>query len=342
MAMEGNFQQRLESKLKQQLSSQKVGFLLGAGSSYLDGNGYPLAGSLWNEISAAVPKDQREDIQNKLDDGALGIEHALDLLDQGDVSENPHRYSVTAAIAQHFSRLSPPLEIHRDFVARLGRRRDKIVNLFSLNYDPLIEQSGELEKVRILDGYQGHQYAYFDAASFQYDIAMIQHGGRGGRVRRDIAPCIRLSKLHGSMGWFESPDHGVRRSGFCDSPPEGARRLMIPPQKRKSSDVVQYPYSTLWTEFRQKLVHGPGAINRLLCVGYGMADEHVNDIIEGALARPDFILIVISKALTDSVFTRWSEKRNVIIMTEDRCSLYGELGNGHEELWSFEGIVKEL
>lgn len=73
-----------------------------------------------------------------------------------------------------------------------------------------------------------------------------------------------------------------------------------------------------------------------------MMDEHVNDVIESALARTNFTLIIVAKALSDSAFDRWSQKRNVLVVTEERCSLNGELGRGHPRLWSFEGLVEEM
>ena len=43
MAEPADFTAELETKVAQQLHSQRVGYLLGAGSSYLNGSGYPLA-----------------------------------------------------------------------------------------------------------------------------------------------------------------------------------------------------------------------------------------------------------------------------------------------------------
>ena len=61
--MAEDFIQALERKVKEQIISKGVGFLLGAGSSYLNGKGYPLAGKLWDEIAESVPDQEREDIQ---------------------------------------------------------------------------------------------------------------------------------------------------------------------------------------------------------------------------------------------------------------------------------------
>ena len=102
------------------------------------------------------------------------------------------------------------------------------------------------------------------------------------------------------------------------------------------------PYSALWSTFRGCLGHNDAPINRLVCIGYGFADEHVNAVIEPALARTDFTLLIFAKVLSDAVWARWSGKTNVIIVTEAQCSLKGTTGPGHTDLWSFERLAKEV
>ena len=43
MTTHSNFGRTLEAKVTEQLKAQRVGYLVGAGSSYLDEAGYPLA-----------------------------------------------------------------------------------------------------------------------------------------------------------------------------------------------------------------------------------------------------------------------------------------------------------
>ena len=102
------------------------------------------------------------------------------------------------------------------------------------------------------------------------------------------------------------------------------------------------PYSALWSTFRGALGQDRVPINRLLCIGYGFADEHVNAVIENALARTDFTVLVFTKGLSDVAWTRWSTKSNVIVVTEKRCSLKGNVGDGHCDLWNFERIAREV
>ena len=102
------------------------------------------------------------------------------------------------------------------------------------------------------------------------------------------------------------------------------------------------PYSALWSLFRGALGQDSRPINRLVCLGYGFADEHVNAVIEGALARTDFTLLILTKTLSEEAWSRWSVKGNAVIVTESRCALKGEIGTGHVDLWRFERMAKEV
>jgi len=116
---------------------------------------------------------------------------------------------------------------------------------------------------------------------------------------------------------------------------------MVPPQRRKVSDTLAFPYEALWSEFRRLVRHGPNPLNRLAVIGYGMGDGHVNAVLENGLARPDFTLLILTKALSDRAFDRWRAQPRAIIVTETRSALYTEVGPGHPNLWKFEQISTE-
>jgi hypothetical protein len=68
MTTASEFKAELEAKVAQQLRSQRVGYLLGAGSSNLNNNGYPLAFQLWDKIKDSITDAaKRKDIQDKID-----------------------------------------------------------------------------------------------------------------------------------------------------------------------------------------------------------------------------------------------------------------------------------
>jgi hypothetical protein len=342
VSVDQNFIIRLKAKVTEQLRAQRVGYLLGAGSSYLNNDGYPLASQLWDRIKDRITDAvRRDEIQAKLDGGANGIEHALDLLDDGQASEGLHRHLVTAAISELFQPLEPPLDVHIEFVRRISQRAAPSVKVFSLNYDPLVERAAERARVRLYDGFVGHEHAYFDPAIFEERIGRIRGQYRGRQFDETTKP-VHLLKLHGSLGWYECAAHGVRRCAFASGIPAPTKRLMIPPQRRKASDTMSPPYASLWSAFRGCLGQNKVLINRLVCIGYGFMDEHVNTLIEGALARTDFTLIIFTRTLSAVAWDRWRVKTNVLIVTEARCSIYGEVGPGHPDLWSFEQLSREV
>lgn len=342
MATEPDFKRALELKISEQLKGQRVGYLLGAGSSNLDNAAYPLAFELWDRIKDGIADLQkRADIQAKLDDGATGLEHALDLLDDGGAVGTPHRHLVTAAIADLFLPMDPALDRHVEFVRRLSTRADPSVMVFSLNYDPLIERAAEVAKVRLTDGFVGIEHAYFEPAVFEERIGRIRGNYKGRQFDETVRP-IHLVKLHGSLGWYECPQSGVRRCAYGLAVSSDKKRLMVPPQRRKADDTMLPPYAALWSAFRGCLVHNPIPINRLACFGYGFGDEHVNTVIEAALARSDFTLLIFTKALSDAAWNRWSMRTNTIVVTKERCSLKGAIGPGHDALWRFERLCQEV
>ena len=337
-----DFASRLEAKISNQLGAQRVGFLLGAGSSFLDGAGYPIASALWESIRYRIAdSDISGDIQKKLDDGADGLEQALDLLDNGQVIETPHRHLVTDAIAELFAQMTPPLEIHMEFVRRLSVRSGPPIKVFSLNYDPLIERAAEQARVRLYDGFCGYEHAFFDPSVFSEQIGRIR-GAFKGKTFQVTAKPLLLLKLHGSLGWYRCDSSEFRRCAFSSAIAPPNERLMIPPQQRKANDTTKDPYARLWSVFLGCLTQDSNPINRLACIGYGFRDEHVNAAIENALARPDFTLLIFTRDLTDTAWSRWNPRLNVVIVTQSRCSLKGEVGPGHADLWSFEKVSKEV
>lgn len=339
--MRKHFLENLETKLREQLKSQNVGFLLGAGTSHLDGFGYPLANELWDKISAEIEEPYKTQINTQIAKNP-GIEQALDELDKDDEASVLRRKQVSEAISKHFMKISPNLDIHRNFIELLTRITTSLpIKVFSLNYDPLIEWAAQEEKVRLFDGFYGNDKAYFEAGSFQHVLRLLRKGNRGLETSKIQGNSISLVKLHGSIGWYQEENDGIiRRIAPEQNRPGNSKLLMIPPQRRKASEVSIEPYSNLWLEFRHAL-HGGGLqlLNRLFIIGYGMGDSHVNEEIKNALQRENFSVFIITKTLSDKAFNCWSEYKRVHIITESRCSMAGVIGDGHPEFSNFKTLI---
>ncbi len=336
------FEEKLRAKIEQQIHSREVGFILGAGASFLNGAGYPLASGLWNAIRPVLSPDDQTLIEAEVTRRSCGLEEALDALDDGSVPTQQLRHRVASAIASHFRAVDPPLDYHRTFVKGLSKRRERRVRVFTLNYDSLIESSADCEQVLLSDGFSGTNSFFFDPKSLELRVGISSR--RKHKAAADpVRGIINLYKLHGSMGWYVDDSNVVRRCHPNDDLPAGATELMIPPHYRKAQDTGTPPYSFLWSEFRGILNNDRlRLLNRLVCVGYGFADTHVNPILDQGLARRDFTMLILARSLTDATFDRWKEYGNVIIVTEHRCALYREEGPGIADLWSFEWLAQEV
>lgn len=334
------FKNRLYEKVLEQIRGKKVGFLLGAGASYLDGSGYPLAAGLWSSIKNRMRVEDQRLIDAKIAGGCATLEQALDAIDQGRDDDFALRHRVTSIIAATFLDRKPPLDCHRKFVLRLSSRSEKRIPVFTLNYDPLVELAADHEQRSLIDGFLGTIECYFHPSCF-YDYSGVIESRKGRSVTVPYRGLINLYKLHGSLGWYVDQHSTLKRIRPDLLCPSGWRHLMIPPQNRKAADTGISPYAFLWSEFRAHLANDAGRLlNRLVCVGYGLGDGHVNAVITAALARNHFTLIVLTKALSDVTFEQWRDHSNVVIVTETRSSLYGEEGPGIPDTWSFEWLAK--
>jgi len=184
------------------------------------------------------------------------------------------------------------LSSFKTFVRKLLTRplNLKRVNVFTLNYDTLVEQAADSEGVVLLDGFIGTQRRVFRPECYEQDLYFPAETTEG-RVHR-FDRVLHLYKLHGSITWTASEPtidnpYGVE-SGPYD--PQCSRALLIYPTPAKYGETLGLPYSELFRRFA-------GAIARpqsvLIIIGYGFGDEHVNTIIRQALAVPSFTLVIV-------------------------------------------------
>ena len=166
----------------------------------------------------------------------------------------------------------------------------KRVNIFTLNYDTLVEQASDATGVVLLDGFVGTQRRVFRPESYEQDLYFPAETTEGHVHRFDRV--LHLYKLHGSITWtghepsIDDP-YGIRSSVFD---PSGRQPILIYPTPAKYGETLGLPYSELFRRFASALVR-PQSV--LFVVGYGFGDEHVNSIIRQALAVPSFTIVIV-------------------------------------------------
>lgn len=150
-----------------------------------------------------------------------------------------------------------------------GIRRTHAVEIFTPNYDTLIEQALESHQIPYFDGFVGSRQAFFDLTS-------MENGSLPPRWSR-------LWKVHGSINWWRTKaDDVVRR----EDGKEGDRQ-MIYPSHLKYDQSRRMPYLAMLDRLRAFLSSGQAV---LVTCGYSFADQHLNEIIlHGLRSNPTAI-----------------------------------------------------
>ena len=165
-----------------------------------------------------------------------------------------------------------------------GIARTHPVELFTTNYDLLMEQALEETAVPYFDGFVGSHRAFFDPASMEQ-----RTGSAALSQSLDELPSrwARLWKLHGSINWFDGEDRIVSRGS---EPGKGPRRLIYP-SHLKYDESQRMPYSAMFQRLAAFLRQTPAV---LLTCGYSFGDEHVNEaILDGLRANPNAICFAL-------------------------------------------------
>lgn len=229
-----------------------------------------------------------EDLEVALQHATRALAHACNLPARGKESSHATYKTLIRKL------LTRPLNLKR-------------VNIFTLNYDTLVEQAADAEGVVLLDGFVGTQRRVFRPESYEQDLYFPAETTEG-RVHR-FDRVLHIYKLHGSITWtagepsIDDP-YGVRSAPFA---PEVAKPLLIYPTPAKYGETLGMPYSELFRRFAAALAR-PQSV--LFVIGYGFGDEHVNAIIRQALAVPSFTLVIVDPAPKSKFVETLREQRD--------------------------------
>jgi hypothetical protein len=185
------------------------------------------------------------------------------------------------------------------FASRTGVR-DRL-NIFTTNYDRLIEAGAELAGLHLLDRFLGNLMPIFRSSRLDLDMHYNPPGIRG--EPRYLEGVARYTKLHGSVDWLQS-GKDIRRFGlpfgaegvepYLKAPGLGdatANKLMIYPNAAKDRETADYPYVELFRDLAAAVCR-PNST--LVTYGYSFGDEHINRVIRDMLTIPSTHLVVIS------------------------------------------------
>lgn len=216
------------------------------------------------------------------------------------------------------------------FASRTGTR-DRL-NIFTTNYDRLIEAGADVAGLRLIDRFVGALSPVFRSSRMDVDMHYNPPGIRG--EPRYLEGVARFTKLHGSLDWINVGDD-IRRIGL----PFGARTLkpfletaglstdysslMIYPNSAKDRETAEYPYVELFRDFAAALCR-PNST--LVTYGYSFGDDHINRVIRDMLTIPSTHLVVID--YSDSTgriiekFDQWGRQSQMsLIIGKDTANI---------------------
>jgi len=186
------------------------------------------------------------------------------------------------------------------FASRTATRER--LNLFTTNYDRLIEYGCDLAGLHVVDRFIGALAPVFRATRLNIDIHYNPPGIRG--EPRYLEGVIRLYKIHGSIDWrWENKElhrYTVPFGSAADHPdiPEKpSDSVMIYPNPAKDIETLNYPYAELFRDFAAAVCRPNSS---LVTYGYGFGDDHVNRILKDMLTIPSTHLVIITWDKTNS------------------------------------------
>lgn len=231
---------------------------------------------------------------------------------------------------------------HELFFQRLLQHKGrKVCDIFSLNYDVVLEATLEKSCIPYIDGFRGAENAYFDSTLFDIETFDI--------------PLFRLFKIHGSINWVKDDKEVVRRKPSYPDSLVDERQVIYPCEQKYF--LTQYGiYETLMNLFRKRL-RDRRPNNKLVIIGYSFADNHINEAIIDAICDPGNNLTVYAfvgeEEKTDAqikrlenLIERCSHKLNIMVGAKKflgnalEASEWQEIQS--ENLWKFENLVKVM
>jgi hypothetical protein len=185
--------------------------------------------------------------------------------------------AICSAIRSIVSKEPETTQIHRAFAGWLGRaEHDSPVEVFTINYDLLIERGLEEVGVPYFDGFVG----VFEGV-FRADLVETMSGSATDHLALRSG-WVRVWKLHGSVSWRVGEDTRIRRMGTQRLDDGEQDSLAIYPSVQKYEESRRVPFVTLFDRLRKSL---ETAESITVTCGYSFGDQHINELLFDAAER---------------------------------------------------------
>lgn len=349
------------NELKKVLSySKNIGFFLGAGSSCAFG--LPSIATLTTEVFNALDssaqtlyKKASDDIRDLNHGKDATIEDILNYLRQiRDLTKgkNDRKYNEITGEEAHLldkkichkiyenikvkEKVADIKELRKFFAWYDAAAGAFIKEVFTTNYDMLLEMAMEANYIPYFDGFTGAYEPFFNPESIDSFPKICDLTGKW----------IRLWKIHGSLNWSlkEATATSTERIVRVSNVSSPTNELMIYPSKEKYALSRREPFIAYFDRLKKYMLNG-----ELLFIfsGYSFSDQHINDIIFNSLRQNPRLYVVVtcySDSQIEDMQTFAEAHLNLCVMGPTKVIANGTVYNwkydvseddaqGHEFYW---------
>lgn len=199
--------------------------------------------------------------------------------------------------------------------------RDFSKEIFTTNYDLIIEKSLEASQIPYFDGFVGSYEPFFWQESIDQFVS-----------KNDLTQnWIRLWKIHGSLSWFWKEDTKTKaqqiiRIGKIENIKDEENELVIYPSKEKYDSSKKQPFIAYFDRLKNYLLSG-----ELLFVftGYSFSDQHINEIIFNCLRQNNRLTALVfffQDSEVENLHKQTSSYMNLNVFGPTKAIINGNLG----------------
>jgi len=333
-------------ELKSHLSySKNIGFFFGAGTSCA--LGIPDIASLTKDVESALDRSAvkvfqivKNDLSTLIKDRAVNIEDILnqlrrirELTNESKTKEylgvcGKDAMTVDGEVCKSIYKIITEKEENASFSTTKRffawynlLNRDFAKEVFTTNYDLVIEKSLEASEIPYFDGFVGSYEPFFWQES-------VDHLVKPDDLTRNW---IRLWKIHGSLSWFwrfseSSKSYRIIRVGNIGKVADIKNELVIYPSKDKYDSSRKQPFIAYFDRMRSYLLSG-----ELLFIisGYSFSDQHINEIVFNCMRqnnRLSVIAFLYNDGELENLYNSCSLYLNLHVFAPTKAIINGELG----------------
>lgn len=247
-------------------------------------------------------------VQSKID--AIGFGEKLLNLEKDAIEklEANIRNTIAKSVAPKEEKI--PENIPHYFFAEWMKRanRNQPIEIFTTNYDLLIERAIEHAQIPYFDGFVGSCDPFFHIDCLEDDNYLPPK------------TWIRLWKIHGSVNWAIKTVNNRNIIIRKDVTESGE---MILPSHRKYDESRKLPYTALLDRLSKNLNEDNSL---LITCGYSFGDQHINSVIFSALeARPtaSAISLQYEDLNPESPLVKWAIKKDNLTVIGRNAGVIG-------------------